>query len=244
MGNFIDIFQIAHCEVVSIIGSGGKTSLLNELGKAFADQKVLLATTTKMAYPLQNFHAIYTENFELAGLYDQGITAVGIIDEVGKFSALESKALASLFPRFDQIFLESDGSKNLPLKAWNKSEPVIPEETTTTIGVIPIHVIGRKLSPKIAHRFALFKQHFAIFEGEKITVTHLSKIISTTKGLFREAKGRKILCFNQVDTEKQLKTAKKVVQALPTEFFKQIERIVATSMLNKRGVILWQQGPL
>ena len=62
----------------------------------------------------------------------------------------------TLFQHFTKVFLEADGSKQRPLKGWSSYEPVILKETTTTIGVLPISVIGQKIDETTIHRLPLF----------------------------------------------------------------------------------------
>ncbi|NRR74941.1 hypothetical protein HRD57_02125 [Tetragenococcus halophilus] len=55
-----------------------------------------------------------------------------------------------------RVFLEADGAKQRPLKAWADFEPVIVSETTTTIGIIPLCVLGQRTDETIIHRLPYY----------------------------------------------------------------------------------------
>ncbi|MDN6292065.1 MAG: putative selenium-dependent hydroxylase accessory protein YqeC, partial [Tetragenococcus halophilus] len=95
MAKLIDCFELKDYEVLSIIGSGGKTSLLIFLAKKYCHEKVLLSTTTKMGYPKASiYHRLVIDPFENLTA-EIGITMAGkVIDkhEKKKISMPESAA--------------------------------------------------------------------------------------------------------------------------------------------------------
>ncbi|MDR1351993.1 MAG: putative selenium-dependent hydroxylase accessory protein YqeC, partial [Treponema sp.] len=129
---------------VTIIGSGGKTSLIWHLARRFAEKPraVLVTPTAKMFPPAESL---------------PGVTVKGILNpETGKLEALPPGELEKLPAAYDIVLIEGDGSRGLPLKGWAEHEPVIPPFTAITVGVLPLWPLGRPVSEEIIHRLPEF----------------------------------------------------------------------------------------
>lgn len=234
-------FDLPEKAIVSIIGSGGKTTLLNYLAKKSAAEKVLVATTTKMKKPQKaDYDQIYFSEFDQLGK-EIGISfAANLISEEEKVTFPADPTVRQSFEKFDQVFLEADGSKQLPLKAWADFEPVIFPETTVTIGVIPIKILHKKISAATIHRLPLFLEWLSVSADEKVTLRLLAEIVTKERGLFYLAQGSEILFINQVETEDDLKNAQKLTAEI-NQFPHQITKIIAGSGQKKEGIILWEK---
>ena len=57
-------FDLQGKEIVSIVGSGGKTSLMWALAKTYRKEAVLVSTTTKIGFQRQLYDYFYTNHFE------------------------------------------------------------------------------------------------------------------------------------------------------------------------------------
>ncbi|MBQ3404873.1 MAG: putative selenium-dependent hydroxylase accessory protein YqeC, partial [Oscillospiraceae bacterium] len=136
----------------SIIGSGGKTTLISTLAEELKGHRRIICTTTRI-FPSEGI-ALYHGNStdELAGLLDrEGCICAGVPAEKGKLAA-PSIPLAELAGLADYILVEADGSKHLPAKAHLEYEPVIPEGNTKTIQVFGASAFGRRID-EAAHRY-------------------------------------------------------------------------------------------
>ncbi|MDR1469935.1 MAG: putative selenium-dependent hydroxylase accessory protein YqeC [Spirochaetaceae bacterium] len=207
-----DFFKRYSDEVITIVGSGGKTSLLWFLARCFADEgpqagafrrRVLVTTTTKMGAPdyesglFDHFtnglsmNTMDTMNIMDAGpmgnvfppVVKSGVTFAGC-HEAGstKTTALPPKTLAFLMRRFDGTLIEGDGSKTLPLKGWADDEPVVPPSTSVTVGVIPVWPLGMPATEAVIHRLPLFCALTGAGEGDILTQAHLAAAISGRGG--------------------------------------------------------------
>jgi probable selenium-dependent hydroxylase accessory protein YqeC len=172
-----------------------------------------------------------------------GISLGGMQDAVtGKYGPLPPELLASLVPGFDHILIEGDGSRQLPLKAWAAYEPVIPAYTTLTIGILPLWPVGLPVSEDIIHRLPLFSALTGAKPGEILRLHHLVPVITGrlrknktgSKGLFSEARGKKILFLNQIEDAPGLKQAEKLLSLLPAAFLREIQGIIAGSVQQNR----------
>lgn len=243
MDTLIDCFDFQGQQVVSLIGSGGKTSLMWYLANCYRKQKVLVSTTTKIGYPVDRAHDFfYSQNFSNLGKDGQGITLAGSLTLGGyKLSSLPLCVFQESLQHFDKVFLEADGSKQLPLKGWETFEPVILPETTVTIGLIPISVLGNCIDEMTIHRLSLFLRATGATQGEKIKEETLAEIISSPTGLWSKSQGHRILCINQVETPEQLRQAKKVFSLLPHMLLKRLSKVIACNIQSEKGIILWEK---
>lgn len=228
--------------VFSIIGSGGKTSLLWCLADSVRGEKTLATTTTRMMLP-----------DAAEGLYDRllfasdyppdfrpltGVTMAGTKTPEGKFRSLEPAALAALIPMFDYVFIEADGSRTLPVKAWADYEPVVPPYTGVTIGILPVWPLGLPVSGAIIHRPELFTALTGAKEGGPLVPEHLARVIDSGGGLFKAACGKRILFFNQVEDDETSEKARAVLTACNKDFLRGLDGIIAGSVRKKQIIRL------
>lgn len=207
---FFKVFRLKQGDVVSIIGAGGKTSLMYRLAAEARDAglAVLVTTSTRIFIPQpEMYDAIDLSGsaFAHAQTASAGIYVAGMPDaDEGKMRGVHESKLSGCMKRFDLILVEADGSARKPLKGWKDSEPVLFPQTTLTIGVLDVQTLGRPIDSELVHRLDLFQNLTDAVEGDLVTLHHLEKIVTRKKGLFSKAKGRRYLFVNKVETEKQL----------------------------------------
>jgi len=199
--------KIKKGDVVSIVGAGGKTTLLNYLSNKYRrDNSVLMTTTTKIFPPLK-YDYLY-HNIKFLDTVSQPLkNSLYIVAPKykDKLSSLPMGDLKILIKYFDYTFIEADGSKMKPLKGWNETEPVICTETTITIGVIDLTHIGKAIDKKNIHRIELFCKLVGKKEGDLLTLDDYIKIILNKDGIFKNSKGKKVIYFSKADLIKDLK---------------------------------------
>ncbi len=172
--------------VTAVIGSGGKTSLLQVLGQQLSQQgRVVLCTTTKIkAFPLiPHLHA----------LTDEGplLWAGTPIPHTDKFTA-PPWTMAQLSAVFDYILVEADGSAGHPFKAHLPHEPVIPPEATQTICLVGLTGFGKPIGQAV-HR----PTQFSTLCNAPLDALLTPQLVATV--LQAEGLHTQILC-NQADT--------------------------------------------
>ena len=140
--------------ITSVVGSGGKTTLLRELADAL-DGMVLLATSTHML-PYDDCPVLLDPSRdELArSLARNRVVQVGSLAGEGKLSS-PSLPWDDLAKLATYVLVEADGSRGLPLKAHLPFEPVIPEGSGQTILVVGASGFGRPIR-EVAHRWERF----------------------------------------------------------------------------------------
>jgi probable selenium-dependent hydroxylase accessory protein YqeC len=263
-----DFFKRYRSGVITIIGSGGKTSLLWFLARCFADGnggaeagasgcRVLVTTTTKMGAPdftsglfdyFINFSGInYTDctgrlppaaDTEPLPAIKPGITLAGCHAEGStKTTALPFEMLSCLTRNADITLIEGDGSRMLPLKGWADYEPVVVPQTTVTVGIMPLWALGMPVSEAIVHRLDLFCALTGAQKGDVLTTAYMAAAISGEggrRGLFAEARGKRILFFNQAENETALRAAREVAGLLPSAFQTSLHAVIAGSIKENR----------
>lgn len=165
------LLGLADSQIITFIGGGGKTSLMNTLGKEFASHgyPTLLTTTTHIMKPDFLSDESYIENEDLGQLANiftnlkkntLPLAALGIPEKVVNSNikwrspssdfcekiAEFSKKFSTKNPyKFLKILCEGDGSKRLPIKLPKDEEPVFFPKTDTVIGVIGLSCLGKPI---------------------------------------------------------------------------------------------------
>ncbi|MDO5714974.1 MAG: selenium cofactor biosynthesis protein YqeC [Tissierellia bacterium] len=197
------LLNIQTKDIISIVGSGGKTTLLfylaNQLAKRQTKKPILVTTTTKIYKPHTDLFEdeILLPPFDLTYLKSGKIYLAGnkIVDH--KVEGLNFQQLDQLKPYFDNMLIEADGSKELPYKAWRESEPVIYPKTTKTVGVFPLKYMDFPVSNRIVFQKELFLKKFS--KSGMIDIETILNIINDQEGLFKQAIGKKFVYFNQIE---------------------------------------------
>lgn len=237
MKNLCDLINLKNGDIVSVVGSGGKTTFIYNLSKELSKEKVIITTSTKMFIPKEEdgFNFIYlNESKEIN--FKKGINfLIGEIVSENKCHTDINFIDKDLYG-FDYLLIESDGSKRKPLKGWNESEPVISKRTSKTIGIIPIDIIGKIATKDIIHRIEKFSKISSISEGDEITLEAIANVISNKDGLFKDSIGEKILYLNKVESQKQYEMACELLKILERKDIK-INKIIGGSLLNENYIL-------
>lgn len=213
---FQSALQIKPGDIVSIVGAGGKTSLMFKLAEEArsAGLKTLVTTSTRLFMPQkEKYYALDLSGncFSQKIISAAGIYVAGIPDsEAGKMRGISESQLEANRERFDLILIEADGSACKPLKGWKENEPVIYPQTSVTIGVIDIQTVGRTISADLVHRLELFLHMAGTQAGEPVSTDHLEAVISHPDGLFGKTIGRRQLYVNKVERASDIACARQL----------------------------------
>ena len=233
MKNLFDLIDLKNGDIVSVVGSGGKTTFMYKLSKELSNKKVIITTSTKMFIPKEDekFNIIFLNESKNINL-EKGINfLIGEIVSENKFHTNVELIDENVYG-FDYLLIESDGSKRKPLKGWNETEPVISKRTNKTVGIIPIDIIGKIAKEDIIHRIEKFSKISLISEGEEITPEAIANVISSKNGLFKNSVGEKILFLNKIENKKQYEMACKLLKILERKNIN-INKVIGGSLLNE-----------
>lgn len=230
-----DIFNIKKGSIVSIVGSGGKTSLLFFLAAELKQNySVLVTTSTKILKPsVGKYDYLYTNidsfiNSKLTKENNVTVISKSINEENNKLVGIDDGDLEKLLNNFDVILIEADGSRNLPLKGWKDHEPPVLIQTNKTIGVIPIGVLGREIDESFIYGYEEFKKF--IGDSKYIKEEIIKNICISKEGLFKNSTKERCLFINQADEEHHMEKAIKLAKYLRSNIESECFKIVVGSL--------------
>lgn len=244
--NLIDTFKISKKDILTIVGAGGKTSLMYSASSLLRkDYKVLVTTTTHIYIPdnkfydeiimlthfaNENYHSILQNN-------KNGVYVIGShIVNNSKIKGLTFEMLDKITPYFDIVIIEGDGSKEKSLKGWNDNEPVIYPKTTKTIGVVDISSRGIDINEENIHRVDKFLDIINDYSNNKVNIEHLKKLILNKNGLFKIYKGEKILFINKVENVNNRINALNIIKNIKNENQSYIDTFIYGSIFNNEFI--------
>ena len=244
--NLIDTFKINNKDIITIIGAGGKTSLMFSASSLLRnDYKVLVTTTTHIYIPDNNLYdkIIMLTDFENENYNNilqnnkNGVYVIGShIVNNSKIKGLTFDMLDKITPYFDVVIIEGDGSKEKSLKGWNDNEPVIYPKTTKTIGIVDISSIGIDINEENIHRVDKFLEIINDYSNNKVNIEHLEKLILNEKGLFKFSKGEKILFINKIEDINKRKNALNIIKDIKNENQSYIDKFIYGSIFNNEFI--------
>ena len=161
--------------VISIVGAGGKTTLLYNLSEGYVE-----------------------------AIRDKGVYVIGSeITNENKIKGIDIHFADELYGVgvFDFMLIEADGGKKKPIKAPAEWEQAVPQSTTVLIGVIGMDSLGRAAGEETVHRLDEFCIICGCRPGDKIDTIMLAKLIRHPQGLFKNApdNAKKIVLLNKAD---------------------------------------------
>ena len=168
--------------IIAVVGSGGKTTLIKKLAARYRREgKTVLVTTTTHMFIEDDTLLTDDADAIIGALQKTGYAMAGIPDGE-KIKALSKETFHAVCAHADVVLVEADGSKRLPLKYPNATEPVIPENTDEIIVVCGLNAIGQK-AKDVCHRLELVKECLGIENDTLITPEHIRTLV--TEGYLR-----------------------------------------------------------
>lgn len=163
--------------IISVVGSGGKTTLIKKLAEQYRKEgKIVLVTTSTHMFIEADTLLTDDPNIIAERLRDTGYAMAGI-PAGEKIKALSPKTVHTLCGHADVVLVEADGSKRMPLKYPNATEPVIPANTDEIIVVCGLNAIGQR-AKDVCHRLELVKECLGIADDTVITAAHVQKLVT------------------------------------------------------------------
>lgn len=216
--------------VLSLIGGGGKTSLMFHLAHRLvrAGKRVLTTTTTKIFVPTDEQCQTLLIDPDPDVILRQAATlhcttghltaAAKHMAEAGKLKGFAPEAIRGFRESglFDWILVEADGSARRPLKAPAEHEPVIPLDTTVLVAVAGLEVLGCPLAEERVFRSELAGPLMQLAGGESVTESALARLFAHPLGAFKGAppRARRFIFLNQADTPQRREGASRIADRL------------------------------
>ena len=156
--------------LTAIIGSGGKTTLIDRLWRELPGT-VIVCTSTHI-YPAAEL-PLFTGKLEHMPVPK---LCLGTPAAEGKLTA-PVQDFESLKELADYVLVEADGAKGLPLKAHLDYEPVIPACADRTICVVGLWGLGRPIRTA-AHRFERYAELCSAQPEDLVTPFRAAQVLN------------------------------------------------------------------
>ncbi len=227
-------------EVISLVGAGGKTTLMFALARELAlSGETVTTTTTKMLRPSSwetpllllesDEKRMITALLRNIGKY-RHITLAGERQPSGKLHGVNPELIVSLakLKRVSYVIVEADGAAGRSLKAPNPTEPVIPDNTSLVVPVVGIDAVGCRLTETDVFRPEIVASLLGLTLGEVISTEAIALLMTHPQGIIKgsPARARIIPFINKVDLIEGLLKGKDVASKILAIRHPQIERVI------------------
>ena len=177
--------------VVSIIGGGGKTTLLYEMAGFCVknDQKVLVTTSTHIYRPPKEWHDQSLEAVERKFRTGRAAIIGSACRDPEKLSMPETELFEAARKKADLTLIEADGARHLQCKAPAEHEPVLLSSSDLVIGVTGLSALGQPLG-KGCFRAERAAELLGCTMEHHITEEDLARLIASEQGQQKDLKGR------------------------------------------------------
>lgn len=202
--------------VVSLVGAGGKTSLMFNLARELSKggEPVLTTTTTKIFEPSQGqtsgviISGSVSDTLDraknLLDKYSHLTAAAGKLAESGKLRGFRPETIGEIWGAglFRWIVVEADGAAGKPLKAPASHEPVIPACTNRLVGLVGLNAVGQPLSGRLVFRLEHFTRLTGLERGMEVTYSAIADLLVRPDGIFKSfsPEVKRIAFLNQANS--------------------------------------------
>ncbi len=251
VGFLTEALGIKAREVISLVGAGGKTTLMFRLAKELFlnGKKVVTTTTTKILEPTPgetNSLFIDPDEEKIKDFVwrhlDQYHHITVALERLGsgKLKGVSSNLVNGLWSShgIDTIIIEADGAAGRPVKAPRENEPVIPTSTTLVVAILGVDGMEMELNEENVFQTERISKITGIPIGERLTDEAMAILMTHPEGIFKGApsSSRVIAFLNKVDIPNGVVKAKSIGQKIFEKKHRQIERIVLGQLKNEPPV--------
>ena len=250
-GSLAGALGIGAREVISLVGAGGKTTLMFRLAKELflSGKRVVTTTTTKILEPAggeTNFLFIDPDEKKIKDFVghrlDQYHHITVALEKLGsgKLKGVSPDLVNELWSShgIDTILIEADGASGRPIKAPREWEPVIPTSTTLTVAVLGVDGMEKELNEENAFQPERVSKITGIPVGGKLTDEAMAILMTHPEGIFKGApsSSRVVAFLNKVDIPNGVARAKSIAKKILEKKHRQIERVVLGQLRSEPPV--------
>lgn len=223
--------------VVSLVGAGGKTTVMYALAECVCKlgHRTLVTTSTHIRKPGSGIPGKWIQNeTEMEQIWQQGGIAIAGKEEGEKFAMPDTEQLFQYFRRADTVLIEADGAKEKPCKVPAGHEPVLLPESDIVIAVMGLDALGRKIKDvcfRVEEVCALLQKT----PEERLTESDMVKILTSEAGARKNVGNRTYYAvLNKYDLLRTQESAEKLLKLLREQ---EISNIVFTSFLPEKTAV-------
>jgi probable selenium-dependent hydroxylase accessory protein YqeC len=238
-------------EVVSLVGAGGKTTLMFRLAKELVldGKNVVTTTTTKILEPVSGetaFLFIDPDEVKIKQFVRHHLPQYHHVTiarerlESGKLKGVSSSLVNDLWslPEIDYMIIEADGAAGRPVKAPRENEPVIPTDTTLVVAILGVDGVERELNEENVFQAGRVSKMTGIPMGGRMNDEAMAVLMTHPEGIFRGTplSSRVVVFLNKVDILNGVEKAKGIALKIFEKKHPQIERIILGQLKNELPV--------
>ncbi len=221
----VDAFRVGKGDVVSLVGAGGKTTVLYALSMELRRRgfSVVTTCTTHMQLPTSGTTAAPLVVIEEEGNWLATVKArlaqygsVTVIENrtrEDKLRGLDVVMIDPLRSLADCVVIEADGARGRSLKAPGEHEPAVADETTLVVVIVGLDALGEPLHERFVHRVEVVKRLANAPPASEVTNDVVAAAV--VDGYFPKLSGhaRRLVFLNKASDDR-LKAAEKLAEAL------------------------------
>jgi probable selenium-dependent hydroxylase accessory protein YqeC len=224
--NLEQAFSLRDREIISLVGAGGKTTLLFALADelSIGRKGIIVTTTTKIwePAPSPSFSLFCSSLFPMVKEWVTGklgsVPYLVVAREKlnnGKLRGIPPAWIEELesLPGISFVITEADGAAGRSLKAAREDEPVLPANSSLLVPVVGMDALGCPLDDKHVFRADLAARLLGVNPGIEITEEVIARLLVH---ILRDTppKARVIPFLNKVDLPGCLEKGKSLARYL------------------------------
>ncbi|MCP4680762.1 MAG: putative selenium-dependent hydroxylase accessory protein YqeC [Desulfobacterales bacterium] len=241
--NLREAFDIQPGEAISLVGAGGKTTLMFALaGDLISHTGLVISTTTTKIFPPSSSdtpHVLISHKDKeiLDFIINNGsnfnhiTVASEKLSDPGKLKGVSQELLLKLcnLDLVNYAIIEADGAAQRPLKAPDIDfEPVIPKNTSLLIPVVGVDALGCELNEKNVFRSEIAAKLSGTALDAPVSTETFAEIITHPSGLSYGSpdQARIVPFINKTDLHGGLAKARAIAHGILAKNHPNIDRVV------------------
>jgi probable selenium-dependent hydroxylase accessory protein YqeC len=239
-------------EVISLVGAGGKTTLMFRLAKELflIGKNVVTTTTTKILEPtsgetkflfidsdgrkIQDFVQCHLDQYHHVTVAQERLGS-------GKLKGISPNLVNELWDShgMDAMIVEADGAAGRPVKAPREEEPVIPSSTTLVVAILGVDGLDSELNEGNVFQPERVSKMTGIPMGERLTEEAMAILMTHPDGIIKgtPSSSRVIAFLNKVDIPNGVVKAKRIARKVFERKHQQIERVILGQLRNEPPIV-------
>lgn len=205
-------FLLERGRVISLVGGGGKTTLMYALAQAACERglRAAVTTTTHIGLPTRLCRTMD----DCRACWAAGTYAVCGEETDGKLSAPAPALMEALLAEAQVLLVEADGARRLPCKAPAAHEPVILPQTDVVIAVMGLDALDKPVQ-EICLRADVVQALLGCAPAHRITGEDMVKLLCDERGSRKGVGGREyVVVLNKCDDAQRLEAGRQMLTML------------------------------
>ncbi|HBF42154.1 MAG TPA: putative selenium-dependent hydroxylase accessory protein YqeC [Desulfobacteraceae bacterium] len=231
--------------VISLVGAGGKTTIMFRLANEFAQhgESVMTTTTTKIFMPSKDQSSKIIISSSAVNVVEQSkkylekyrhLTASrGYLPSHDKLTGFDSEDIEDIWRSdvFKWIIVEADGAARKPLKAPAHHEPVIPVCSKWVIAVVGMDAVGKPLLDKWVFRPEIYSGITGLSLGETVKEESIARALTHENGIMKGCPSHavRVVFLNKADAPDLRAYGRNIVNILSEMTVKTPDRVIIGS---------------